>query len=1061
MLGIGNLNLAAAPESGRPRKLAYALSMAFLLAFFLPFAMPASAQNVSTFDTGTITGTVTDPSGALIPQAAVVVTDMGTGQKTRAMTGNDGSFTLPGLPYGKYEVSASAAHFSSSTSRQFSLNVGATVRIQMKLSVAAQTQQVEVTGTNSTIDTMNATAGSTLNEKQIRNLPTNGRDITDFLEIAPGSVNSIGTFQGSINGQENIFTGLDMTIDGQSAGRGDISGFDETEGNEQSRLMQGSISSVQEVDFVNSGYSAEVGHSLGPQMNIVTKGGTNQFHGEAFEYFRNNAMDAYDYFASRLTNPNVPLNMNQFGGNLGGPIVRKKLFFFTNFEGIGQSTTQINSLYEVPSAYVRSKFVNAMKPVLDQMAPLPAGCTSIPAPASCAVPNTEDTAGPSAGADLVYQPAALSTTLREDSGEARVDYDRSSRDRMFGRYSIDDSLTNQQIGLDQGQTTPLALRTQYAMFQETHVFSPFLVNQASAGLNNFDSNTNSDTPKPLTAFSGFFTNLGALPGPMSFNQINYYDTLDVQDNATLTHEKHTIQFGLQIQGNYLDEYLRPYQNYEFASFANLEDDQPFVLQKIGYPGFVGIRNYNWDFYGQDDWRITRKLTVDLGLRTDANTVWRERNNNLQNFNFATQSFLPRTQPPYSGPTVDVAPRLGLAYDVTGKGRTVIHAYYGLFYNPMHFGFNLVSNIPAYQSYSVNVFQVPITYPEANPTLPAGTQNVYMFPQHPKDPYSPNWLIGIQQALPHNTVLTLNYVGNQDHRMQAGVDFAAVNLNPANYVTDARPLAGYANEYDESDELSSSYNALQAKVQHTMGSLNTEVNYTWSKSTSDMVNFLNQFSDPYNPALDMGPSDWDVRNNLTGSVVYKLPNVHSSSRMLRAALDGWQTSSIVQARSGAPVNVTLESGIFGLFTRPDYTGNPVRSGGINWATHSYNVNAYKIPSHFNGVPGDPSTLGNVGRNSLEGPDFFQWDFSGMKNFSLTHGKALQFRADIFNILNHPNFATPDGGICTSFTPASGTAPASCVRNPNFGTTGQTIADEDSSQVGTGTARQVQLAVKVMF
>lgn len=1036
-------------------------SVAVVVCLFLPFPLLAGAQNVSSFDTGTITGTVTDPSGAVIPHAAVVITDVETAQQTQMVTGADGSFTAPGLPFGTYVVSASASNFHKATAKEFRLTVGATVRVQVKLSVAAVTETVEVTGTNSTIDTSNASAGSTLNQTQIRNLPTNGRDITDFLEIAPGSVNSIGYFQGSIDGQENFFTGVNVTLDGQSAGRGDINGFDETEGNEQSRLMQGSVDSVQEVDFVNSGYSAQVGHSLGPQMNIVTKGGTNQFHGEVFDFFRNNALDADDYFTNSLTNPTVPLRMNQFGGNLGGPIIRSKLFFFTNYEGIRQETTDVNSLYEVPSAYVRSQFVAAMQPVLAQMAPLPTGCTSIPAPVSCAVPNTQDAAGPTAGADLVYQPSALSTTLREDSGAVRVDYDPTSRDRMFARYSIDDSLTNQQIGLDEGQTTPLALRTQYGMLNETHTFSPSLLNEASIGLSNFESNTNSDTPKPLTAFSGFFTNLGNLPGAMDFNQINHYNTLDILDNATLTHGSQTIRFGTQIQGNYLDEYLRPYQNYEFASFSNLEDDVPFVLEKIGYPGFVGIRNYNWGFYGEDEWRVTHRLTLDMGLRTDTNTVWHERNNSEQNFDYATQSFLSPTQPMYSGPTVDVAPRLGLAWDVTGRGQTVVHAYYGLFYNPMHFGFNLVSNIPAYQSYSVNLFQVPITYPEPNPALPAGTQNVYMFPQHPHDPYSPNWLVGIQQQLPHNTVMTLNYVGNQDHRMQAGVDFAAINLNPANYVTDARPLSDFANEYDEADELSSSYNALQLKLQHTMGALNAEVNYTWSKEINNMVNFLNEYSDPYNPALDMGPGDWDVRNNLTGSLVYSLPQLMGHKRLVRGALGGWQISSIVQARSGAPVNVTIESGIFGLFTRPDYTGQSVRTGKIDWPSHSYNVNAFQIQPNFNGVPGDPSTIGNVGRNSLAGPGFFQWDFSGMKNFPLTERAKLQFRADIFNILNHPNFATPDGGICTSFTAASGSTPASCATNPNFGQTGQTIADEDSTQVGTGTARQIQLAVKIIF
>jgi Carboxypeptidase regulatory-like domain/TonB dependent receptor-like, beta-barrel len=1048
-------------ETERTLRSATCRSVAVLLCALLAITTLAAAQSVSTFDTGTIIGTITDPTGAVIPQATVTITNTDTSQQTKAVTGARGSFVAPGLPFGNYVVSAVASNFHQTSTNQFVLNVGATVNIHLSLSIAAATQKVQVTGTSASINTTSATSGTTLNQTQIRNLPTNGRDVTDFLEIAPGSVNSVGTFQGSVNGQENFLTGLDVTLDGQNASRGDVNGFSETEGNEQARLTRASVDSIQEINFANSGYSAEVGHSLGPQMNIVTKGGTNQLHGELFDFFRNDALDAKDYFTNSLTSPKVPLRMNQFGGNLGGPLVNNKLFFFANYEGIRQTTTAINSLYEIPSAYVRSQFVASMQPVLDQMAPLPAGCTAIPAPESCAVPGTEDPAGPSAGADLVYDPAALPTTLREDSGAIRVDYNLSNSDRMFVRYSIDDSLTNQKIGLNEGQTTPLYLRTQYLMIDETHVFSPSFINEASVAVNRFYSDTNSDTPLPLTGFSGFFTNLGSLPGPNNFNQINPYTVFEVLDNATKTIGSHTIKFGVQIRANRLDEWLRPQQSYEFGSFSDLENNRPFVLEKIGFPNFVGVRNSNWDLYAEDDWQVTPRLTLNLGLRTGINSTWSERNNQEQNFDFVTQMLLPATQPAYSGPTVDVAPRLGLAFDPTGRGQTVIHAYYGLFYNPMHFGYGLVGNLPAYQSYSVNVFQEPIVYPEPSPTLPPGTQNVSIFPQHPHDPYSPNWLFGIQQQVGRNTVFTINYTGNQDHRMQSGVDFAAVNLNPANYVTQARSLTGFASENYDADELQSSYNALQVQLRHNSGKLNTEINYSWSHEMDDMVNVFGGFSDPLDPSKDIGPGDWDIRHNFTVSAVYSLPALQGSNSFVRGALGGWQASSILQARTGGPVNVSIESGFFGLPARPDYTGQPIRLQNFTWPDHSYNVNAYQIEPTFNGTPGDPSTIGNVGRNSLRAPNFVQWDFSGMKNFPITEGSKLQFRADLFNVLNHPNFGNPDGGICTAFSAATPTSPASCTPNPNFGRIGQTIADLNNSQVGTGTARQVQFSLKFIF
>jgi hypothetical protein len=1032
----------------------------------LGFALAAMGQSAGTFDTGTILGSVTDQTGAVIPHASVTITNTGTGIATTAKTGDNGLFTVPALPFGNYVVSASADRFGKAASKTFVLNVGATARVDLKLSVGTVSENVQVTGTMATVNLSTATAGTTLNESQIQNLPTNGRDVMDFLNIAPGSVNSTGLFQGSINGQENFMTGIQVTLDGQNASRPDISGFDETEGAEANRMTRASVDSIQEIDFANSGYSADVGHSLGPQMNIITKGGTNQFHGEIFEFFRNDALDAMDYFANSLTQPKVPLRMNQFGGNLAGPIAKSKLFFFVNYEGLQQKTTLINKLNSTPSAYVRSQFNSAMQPVLAQMEALPAGCTAIPAPTSCAVPGYPD-ANPANGSDLVYAPSALPTTISENSGAVRVDYTPTANDRIFGRYTIDDGVTDQTYGPNQGQTAPEALLNSYGIVDETHTFTATLINELSVAIQKFHSDTFSDTPQPLVGFGGFFVNLGSLPGPNTFNQINDDATVDISDNATKTAGRQTFKVGAQIQFNRLDEWLRPQQEFEFGDFAGLEQDQPFILSKIGFPGFIGVRNSNWDVYAEDDWRVNSKLTVNAGVRIDTNTVWSDRNHLQQNFDYQTQTFLSPNKPLYNGPTVDVAPRLGLNYDPFGQGKTVIHAYYGLFYLPLQFGANFVTNNPAYQSYSVNAFQVSLAYPMANPVLPAGTQNVVIMPQNVKDAYSDNWLFGIQQQVMRNTILTVNYVGNEDHRMQAGQNFAGVNLNPANLVNDNnRPFSGFANETLEADELSGSYHSLQAGIRHNVGKLNFEVNYTWSHTINDFVNFLNNYSDPYNPAKDMGNGDGDIRNNLTGSVTYNFPEWKGGNLLERTVVGGWQTSSIVQTRSGAALNPTLVGTFFGLPTRPDFTGAPIRLAHGSWPTGVYNVAAYEVEPGYNGNPGDPTTLGNVPRNSLPGPDFFQWDFSAMKNFEVTQRVKVQFRADLFNILNHPNFGNPGNmGICTTIQqntlPVSNCTEGGGTTNLEFAEVGQTIADQDDTLVGSGTNRQIQFALKVIF
>jgi len=1017
-----------------------------LLAIVVFGALPMYAQ----FDTGTITGSVTDASGAVMPRAAITVSNVGTGIQKSLTSDQNGNFVASSLPYGTYVVAVQASGFAESKSQPVVLNVGSKINVNLTLAVAASQESVQVNGTLTTVDTSSSTSGTTLDSNQVSNLPINGRDISQFLEVAPGSVASTGFFQGSVNGMENIFTGVNITLDGQSAMRGDINGFLDTEGQEAARITRASVDSVQEIDYSNSGYTAETGHSLGPQMNIITKSGTNAYHGEAFEFFRNDALDATDYFAKSKQ----PLRLNQFGGNFGGPIIKNKLFFFANYEGDRTHITLNNALNHTLSAFARSQFVPSLQPILAQFAPLPAGCNAIPAPPQCVYPGFPDAIDPTQS-DMVYDPAVLPNILREDTGSVRLDYNVSDKDRVFFRYNINDSLTNFTYGLNVGQTSPQKLRTQLAKIDETHTFSPTLLNEFSVAINRFYSDTNSNTPTPLAGFAGFFTDLGSLPGPNTFNQVTPFADLEIFDNVSKTIGRHTLKFGPQIRINRNNEWLRPQQTYDFASISNLVNNQPFVLQKIGFPGFVGNKNSNWDFYIQDDWKVNKRLTLNLGLRYDYNTVWTTGPNQGQNFDIATQSLLPPNQKAYTAPKGDWAPRAGFAFDPTGRGKTVIHGYGGLFYNPLHFNFATTTNVPALSSYNVNLFQANITYPSPNPPLPAGTQNVNAFPTHPKDQVATNWLFGIQQEISQGTILTVNYVGNNVHHMQAGVDFAALNANPANVFTQARQFSGFANENVLSDGLGSNYNALQVKLDRKVGNLNLEANYAWSHEIDNMVNvFSPGFESPFTSKFDRGSGDWDVRHNLTGSAVYSLPQLKGSNSFLRGALGGWQTAGILQTRSGLPTNITLLSGFFGNPVRPNYVpGQPLFLPNASWPRSSYNINAFAVEPTYDGTPG--ATIGTVGRNALRGPAYFQLDLSGMKNFAITERITVQFRADIFNIFNHPNFANPDGGICTAI------GVGTCTPNANFGRVGQTIADANGTQIGGGTARQTQFSLKFIF
>lgn len=1064
-------------------RLVRALQIAGLLTFFLLFTLPLAAQ----FDTGTIAGSVTDSSGAVIPNATVTVTNVQTSFKKTLQTDSSGNYTASALPFGTYVVTANAGNFAEAKSEEIVLNVGATVHANLTMNVAATQQVIEVTGTSTSVNTGSSTAGTTLNAAQISNLPINGRDVSDFLEIAPGSVGSTGFFQGSVNGLENIFTGLNVTVDGQNATRGDINGFLDTEGQEGARVTRSSVDSIQEIDFSNNGYSAEYGHSLGPQMNIITKSGANAFHGTVFEFLRNDALDSRDYFDR--TGPQAPLRLNQFGGNLSGPIIKDKLFFFANYEGDRTKITAINPIYHTLSASARAGFADPnMQDMLNQLVPLPAGCNVVPTPASCEYNNDPN---------YVVIDAKLPTTVREDTGSVRIDYNVSDRDRLMFRYNINDSLTNYTFGLNQGQLSPQKLRTQLGKLDYTRTFSPTLLNEFSIAVDRFFSDTNSDTPlntkagTPLVGWAGFFTDLGALPGPNNFNQVTPFTNYELFDTVTKTLGSHTLKFGTQDRLNRLNEWLRPQQEYLYANLADLQgkpgDDCgplggncPFVLQKIGFPGFLGLHDSNWDFYLQDDWRVTRRLTLNLGLRYDYNTAWAEQHGHMQNFDFASQSFMQAGAPAYKAPGHDFAPRLGFAWDPFGKGKTAIHGYGGLFYMPMQMGFGLTENIAQYSNYNVDLFTaifnappIPIAYPAPNPPLVPSIQNVTIFPTHPRDPVSTNWLFGIQQEVTKDTVLTVNYMGNKVTHMQAGVSFAGINLNPSNpnqaagrTCFDHPAGCKYANENYQPDILYSTYNALQAQLRSKVGTkLNFEANYTWSHEIDDLVNVFGGWSDPFNINLDRGSGDWDVRHNLTASAVYSLPQLKGTNGLERGVLGGWQLSSILQTRSGLPTNIQLVSGFFGNPMRPDFTGQPTHKASANWPNGNYNPAAFQVPTGWDGIWNDPSTIGTVGRNAVRGPGFFQLDFSLMKNFNVTERWTVQFRSDFFNVLNHPNFANPDGGICLSVNPAthSCTDPFTGLStiNSNFGQSTATVASLSGGAISNGTARQVQLSVKVMF
>jgi hypothetical protein len=934
-------------------------------------------------------------------------------------------------------VSASASGFATATSPDIVLTVGGAVHLDLKLAVATTSANVVVTGTASTVDTASTAAGINLNASQIANLPINGRDVMGFLEVTPGAVATAGAgFQNSVNGMESVFTGVNVLLDGADATRIDINGTPNTEGNQESRITRASIDSVQEINVLNTGYNAEYGRSLGPVVNLITKSGSNNFHGELFDFFRNEDLNARNFFEHEPGEAKQPFKLNQFGGNAGGAIIKDKLFFFTNYEGVRQHITTFVDFNETPSAQLRSQFVPAMQPILDALPALPSNPVEVPG----------------TNGNLVFINASFPNILREDTGSVKIDYNITEKDRLALRYNLNDSESNITYGINKGQIEILPLRTQFGRIDETHTFSPTLLNEFGLAVDRFHSVTSSQTDLPI--IQGFFVNLGSLPGAELYNQINANTSYQVLEALTKNLGRHTLKFGADIRIVRSNTQLNNNQAYNFASFSDLTNNQPFVLQTLGYP-MLGLRNSNWDFYAQDDWRVKPGLTINFGLRYEYNTVISEAHGRLSNFDVLTQSFL-SGQGAYKPDYNNLAPRLGFSWDPAGKGRTVIHGFGGIFYLPMLVGAlnSLSSNIPAYAGETINAFQAPLAYPEPNPPLILGAQNVQAFLRDSRDTYSQQWLFGVQQQVAPRTVLEINYTGSKNMHLPAGAAFAGLQVNPLDPQTGTRPYPQFGTERVLGNFLQSKYNAMQVQLRHRAGRLNFDVNYTWSHEIDNTLNVFGTFEDPYNYNLDRASGDIDVRNNLSFDAVYSLPELNGSRKWMRTLLGGWQASTILQARSGLPLNVTLESGFFAPPFRPNYIGGgPDYLASAHWPNSSLNPAVYAVEPDYNQI----LTVGSLGRNTARGAAFYQWDLSGMKFFAVTERVKLQFRADLFNLLNHPNFANPDTGLCTAISLPTATSPAVCTPNPNFGVSGSTI----SSLVGTGTSRQAQLVLKLVF
>jgi outer membrane receptor protein involved in Fe transport len=1015
-----------------------------LLALLLcAVALPAWAQ----LDTGSIVGVVQDKSGALLPDAKVTVTNLKTGRVYEVQTNGAGQYEVPGLAAGLYKVVAEHDGFKTRVVDKIVLYATDRKAIDTILDVGQVSEQVTVNADITTVNTQTSETGTTINANEVANLPLNGRDFTSLMTLVPGSVTTGGFGQTSLGGYETSLAGANILLDGADATRIDSQATSTQLGRQESRISRASVDSIEEFKVMSSTFSAEYGRSYGDIVNVITKSGGNNFHGGLFEYFRNDAFDALNYFSTQST----PLRLNQFGGNLGGPIIKDKLFFFVNYEGVRQISNFPTGADNVTvlTAATRALAVPAMVPVVD----------SLPPPNSTdpvILPNPDPTKPPIARPDLGYWQGNLRHTLREDTGSVKVDYHVGVKDSLAFRYNIADSFTSTQYGVGADQVSPSPSRNHLFKATWDHTFSPNVLNEFGVAFNRpYTSSLGGGGNFPIFQCSAFWgcTNantFGSAPGPDLFSENQPEHSLQFLDTLTWIKGRHSIRAGTDIRLVVTHNALYPQEFLAFDSVTDYLADAGFQLSTLGH-NMVEVQNTNYGFFVQDDIRVAPRFTLNLGVRYDYNSVLH--GDLIQNFDLATLTFGQLGAGLYKPDRNNFAPRIGFSWDPYGTGRTVVRGGFGIFYNPQLTGAALSLAGNYQQGFNVNVLSLlgppfgPLTvctppfpnspflsYPVPNP-LPTCTPplapNVNALDPNMRDSYSMHWSFGVQQEVARNTVLEVSYVGNRGVKLPAGAAYAGQELNLSPF-GGTEISSSFGNIRRLGDFVQSNYHSLQASLRRHIGrGLNLDANYTWSHELDDGVNILTgAYQNSHDPMGDYANGDIDVRNNFTLGAVYDVPTAEFLPKLLGK---GWQMTSLIQARSGLPFPIAMAAPFLGIDQlRPNYVpGQSIRPANYSVPGNQLNRAAFVAPTLY----------GNVGRNAGRGPGFAQIDIGLSKTSQITERCGIQLGAQAFNLLNHPNFSNPDG----------------LINDVNFGKSTSTVGN----LVGTGTSRQMQLFLKLIF
>jgi hypothetical protein len=1004
-----------------------------LLSFLLLFSSLTFAQ----IDRTEINGTVTDPSSAAVADVKVTVTQEGTNQIRVVTTNGHGQFVVSSLPIGRFTVVFNHEGFKDVRVADLDLHSGdiRTVNAKLELGEVTQTIGVEADLGGAELDKSNATFGGTIQSVQVSKIPLNGRNITNLELLAPGAIDSGSGAQQTIRFSGNGTDDNNFRLDGV-----DASGVFHASLKSALRL-QFSTEAVAEFKVDSGAYTADTGGSAGGQVSLISKTGTNAFHGSVFDYLRNNYFDAH----GPIKHATVPVfQLNQFGGSIGGPIAKDRTFFFANYEGFRQQLGGVPQTGFVPSPSFRAA-VSAAQPTL---APIVNAYPQGQAPTSD--PNAYSFTG------LVPSPD------RENAGTIRIDHRFSEHDSVYARYNIDDGVSTSALNaLAQGIT--VTSRVQNLVIEETHIFNPHIINEVQVGLNR---NTFIQSQATGLPYNFSITGLTSLSENYTKEQVGQSESLN--DTVTWTKGYHTLKFGAEVKLPWFNEQnsvdgTATYLN-ESAFLAN----QLNTFQTTAALPDKGMRKVHVAGYAQDEWKVSPNLTLNYGLRYNYFSPFTEVHNSENPFDIVDCGGYCGMGASFYHPNyLSFDPRASVAYSPESfKGNTVFRAGYGIYHGEVQLGDEdspVVNTEPStlltsgVQSNGTTVqYSYPVP-PELTPSTGLALTPRSMARNHP-DSYVEQWTASVQQALPGQTVFTVTYLGAHGvHLFRRGY----TNLiNPA---TNTRPLPQYPSEIDTKyNEGMSSFNALVTSVNRRFhNGFFLAGNYMYSHALNDGSVGAGDADAAQNLACfrcDYASSDFDSRHSGTVSAVYELPfgrgrRYLNSGTVTNLIAGGWSVTSLLVARAGFPVNVTLSRSSTELPDGNNVDQRPNRVPGVplylgsRSISHWINSAAFSLPA--------VGTWGNAGRNLLTGPPLWQNDSAVEKNFRITERNNVLFRVEAFNLFNRAQYGQPSSSL--SVTTASGvrtlTTPAS------FGTITSTV--NSAGLVGTGTPRVLEFSLRITY